>query len=41
MIELNSVELKLLRLLLDAGALEGEAETARGKLLESTRSQLS
>jgi hypothetical protein len=35
MTELSSVELKLLRLLLDAGAQSGEAETARRKLLES------
>src|SRR6516165_4571974 len=35
MIELSSVELKLLRLVLDPGAMAGEAETARCKLLES------
>jgi hypothetical protein len=35
MVELRPVERKLLRLVLDPGTLEGEAETARRKLLES------
>ena len=35
MVELSSVELKCLRLLLDAAAQSGEAENARRKLLES------
>jgi hypothetical protein len=35
MVELSSVELKLLRLVLDPGAQSGEAENARRKLLQS------
>ena len=35
MIELSSVELKLLRLVLDLGATSGEVETSRHKLMES------
>ena len=35
MVELSRVELKLLRLVLDPGALAGEAEAARHKLVES------